>query len=195
MRKRFSIKKEDLITRIEDYLQNVWTVGNLFIKKYGIDPPVINSDQMPLHHNENASQKTLEFKGLDTYVKENYMLSRERATVFTQSSSDSSVDLKPEFVFKGKGTRTKSNPPSGIKFQWSESGSCQTDQLKQTIMNLPNRFNPFRCKDFAIYLLDNCAVHLMPEVWKLLLERGYVLIIIGGGVTGYVQENDMSIAH
>ena len=89
--KRFSIKKEDLVTRIEDYLQNVWTVQNFFIKKYGIDPPVINGDQMPLHRNEDASQKTLAFQGLVTYVKENYMLSRERATVFKQTSN-SSID-------------------------------------------------------------------------------------------------------
>ena len=34
-------------------------VRNIFIKKYGIDPPVINGDQMPLHRNENASQKKL----------------------------------------------------------------------------------------------------------------------------------------
>ena len=94
------------------------------------------------------------------------MLSRERATVFTQTSSDSSIDLKPEFVSKGKGTRTKLNPPSGIKFQWYESGSYRIDQLKQTIMNIPNRFNPF--KDFAIYVLDNYAVHLMAEVRTLL---------------------------
>ena len=60
-------------------------------------------------------------------------------------------------------------------------------------MNLPNRFNPFRCKDFAIYLLDGCTVHLMPEVWKLLLEHGYVLIIIGGDVTGCIQENDTHV--
>ena len=71
----------------------------------------------------HSSQKTLAFKGLDTYVKENYMLSRERVTVFIQTSSDSSIDLKPEFVFKEKGMRTKLNPPSGIKFQWSECGS------------------------------------------------------------------------
>ena len=69
--------KEDLVTRIEDYLQNVTAVRNFFIKKYGIDPPVINGDQMLLHRNKNASQKTLAFKRLDTYVKENYMLSRE----------------------------------------------------------------------------------------------------------------------
>ena len=98
--KRFSIKKEDLVTRIEDYLQNVWTVRNFFIKKYSIDPPVINGDQMPLHRNENASQKTLAFKGLDTYVKENYMLSRERATVFTQTSSNSSIKTRVYFLKK-----------------------------------------------------------------------------------------------
>ena len=105
----------------------------------------------------------------------------ERATVFTQTSSDSSIDLKPDFVFKGKGTRTKLNPPSGIKLQWSESGSYRIDQLKQAIMNLPNRFNPFTCKDFAIYVLHDYAVHLMPEVRKLHWKRCYVL---GGGITG-----------
>ena len=39
------------------------------------NPPVINVDQMPLQLDESASQQTLEFKGLDTYVKENYMFS------------------------------------------------------------------------------------------------------------------------
>ena len=70
--KRFSIKKEDLVTRIEDYLQNVSTVRKFFIKKYGIDRPVINRDQMPLHRNENASQKTLASKGLDTCQRKLY---------------------------------------------------------------------------------------------------------------------------
>ena len=75
--KRFTIKEEDLVTRTEDHLQNVWIVQNLFIKKYGINPPVVKGYQVPLHRNGNASQKTLAFKGLDTFVKENYMLSPE----------------------------------------------------------------------------------------------------------------------
>ena len=33
------------------------------------------------------------------------------------------------------------------------------------------------------------AVHLMPEVRKALRKRGYVLIIIGGGITGDCQIN------
>ena len=74
--KRFSIKKEDLVTRFEDDLQNVWVVWNFFLKKYGIDSPVINGDEMPLHWNENAFQKILALKALDMYVKENYMFLR-----------------------------------------------------------------------------------------------------------------------
>ena len=60
-------------------------------------------------------------------------------------------------------------------------------------MNLPNRFNLFTCKDFAIYVFDDNVVHLMPERRKLLWEPGYVLIIIGAGITGYIQENDTHV--
>ena len=69
---------------------------------YGVDPTIINGDQMPLHRNESAGQKTLSLKSEEIFVKENYMLSRERATCFTQLCSDPKVDLKLEFVFKGK---------------------------------------------------------------------------------------------
>ena len=62
LRKRFknyAIKKEDKITRIKDYLKNIWTVRNYFIDKYEVNQPVINGNQMPLHRNESTSQKTL----------------------------------------------------------------------------------------------------------------------------------------
>ena len=67
----------------------------------------------------------------------------------------------------------------------------------KTISNLPNRRKDifFPEKDFAIYVLDNYAVHLMPEVRKALLEKGYVLIIMGGGITGYIQLNDTDLHH
>ena len=81
--KRYSIKKEDLVERLQDYLKNVWSIRRYFIEKYGIDPPIISGDQMPLHRNESSSQKTLNFKGEETFVKENHMLFRERVTVFT----------------------------------------------------------------------------------------------------------------
>ena len=140
-------------------------------------------------------KKTLTFKGEDTFVKENYMLSRERATVFTQVSSQKNINLNPEFVVKGVGTQTKVSVPDSVKYQWSASGSCRIDQMPKTISNLPNRYNPFTPKDFAIYVLDDYAVHLMPEVRKALYQRGYVLVLMGGGATGFIQTNETDLHH
>ena len=65
--------------------------------------------------------------------------------------------------------------------------------MLKTIGNLPNRFNPFTQKNFAIYVLDDYAVHLMPEVRKALYNRGYILIVMGGGITGFIQANDTDL--
>ena len=87
----------------------------------------------------------------------------------------------------------KLNPPLGIKFQWSDSGSYQIDKLKQTVMNIPNGYNPFSCTDFAIYVPEDSAVHFMPRVGKLFWERAYVPIIIGDGITDYIQQNNTRV--
>ena len=193
--KGFQIKQADREGRVADYLKNIWTVRKFFLDNYGVDPPIINGDQVPLHKNESASQKTRNFTGMDTYVKENYNLSRERITVFTQLCSDPGVILKPEFVFKGKGTRTVLHPPKGIKFNWAPKGSYRLEQMLRTISNLPNRFNIFTPKNYAIYVLDDYSVHLMPEIKEALLKRGYVPVIIGGAVTGDIQINDTDLHH
>ena len=63
------------------------------------------------------------------------------------------------------------------------------------IKQLPNRFNMFTEKWYAIYVLDDYSVHLMPEVRQALLKKGYVLVVIGGGITGDIQINDTSCHH
>ena len=100
---------------MKDYFKNVCTVRNFLLKTYGVDPTVINGDQMPLHRNESTTQITMTLKNLDTYVKENYRLSSERATIFTQVSSDPTSNFILELLFNGKGTRTKLNPLEGMK--------------------------------------------------------------------------------
>ena len=82
-------------------MKNVWTVRKFFIDNFSVDPPVINDNQMVLHRNEGAFQKTLNIQGYNTYVNGSYSLSRERVT-FTLTSSDTSIKVPPEFVFKGK---------------------------------------------------------------------------------------------
>ena len=84
---------------------------------------------MPLHPKEPTTQKTMTFKNIATYVKENDSLSGERAPVFTQVSSDPTANLILEFLFKGKGTRTKLNLPEGMKVQWSDSGSYRYEEM------------------------------------------------------------------
>ena len=191
--KRYQIKQEDRKERVFEYIKNVWTVRKFFIDNFSVDPPIINGDQMPLHRNESASQKTLNIKGCEAFVKENYSLSRERITAFTQVSSDPNIVVKPEFVFKGKGTRTCLKPPDGIKYHWAPKGSYRLEQMLATIANLPNRHHIFTMNKYCIYVLDDYSVHIMPEVKAALLKKGYVYIGIGGGITGDIQINDTDI--
>ena len=61
--KRFKIKQADREERIFEYLKNIWTVRKFFIDNFGVDPPIINGDQMPVHRNQSESQRTLNSSG------------------------------------------------------------------------------------------------------------------------------------
>ena len=58
------------------------------------------------------------------------------------------------------------------------------------IDKLLNRFNMFTEQSFAIDVLDDYSVHLMPEVQEALFKKGYVLVIIGVGIIRDIQIND-----
>uniref|UniRef100_A0A0L8FW60 Uncharacterized protein n=1 Tax=Octopus bimaculoides TaxID=37653 RepID=A0A0L8FW60_OCTBM len=151
-----SIPKEQCIECIPDYLKNILSVHCYFLDKFGVDPPTINGDQMPLHQNKSRRQASL-FRNQDTFVLEMYH------------------SIHPEFVFKGTGKRPPLlNALPRMRYQWSPKG-----QLLCTIENLPNRVNMFSHANFAIYMLNDYMVHLMPEVRNALWKRGYVLVIIG----------------
>ena len=94
-----------------------------------------------------ARPKKSTFTGMGTYLKENFNLSCERVTVFTQLCSDPSMSRKPEFVFKGKRTRTELHPPDGIKFKWALKGSYRLKQILCTVSNLLNTY--FHSQEFC----------------------------------------------
>ena len=169
--KRFAIKYEDRVIRIEDYLQNIWSVRKYFLDTYGIDPTIINGDQMPLRRNKSTSQKSLSLKSEATFLKENYMLSRERVTCFIQLCSDPKFDLKPDFIFKGKGTRTHLAPSQGINCQYGSEGSYRIKQILGMMKQLPNRYNMFTEKGYDLCVLDDSSVDLMPEVRQAPLHK------------------------
>ena len=187
------MSKEDRKERITDFIKNVWTVRHWFITKYGVDPAMYSSDQMPLHRNESSGQATLNFKGQSqsTYVKENHMLSLERAAVMTTASSQAaSSPPSLEFIFKGKGIRVNINPPQGVNVQWAEKGSYRLEHLLKFVSTLKSQPVLFRQAQYKIYTLDDYSVHLCPEVKAALYKNGYFLIVMGGGITGDLQVND-----
>ena len=111
-------------------------------------------------------------------------------TVFTQVSSNPSTKYIPIFCFKGTGSPAvlkKMNIPPGVHVFWSEKGSYRLDTTLATIALLPNNTHIYTMKNWKIYMIDDYAVHLMPEVTIALLKLGWFPLIIGGGVTGDIQ--------
>ena len=68
-------------------------------------------------------------------------------------------------MLKGKEIRSKVAVADGVNYK-----SLLVGQMFNTISNLPHRFNPFTPKAFPIYVLDDYAVHLIPEIKKELLN-------------------------
>ena len=194
--KRFSISHDERKLRIVEFIKNVLRVRHFFLSHFKKEPVIINGDQMPLHRNESSTEKTMTLKNQPVYVKENHMLSRERVTVYTQLSTDSEEKKPtPEILFKGKGKRIKVNPPKGMNVQFAVKGSYRLENMLEMVKQLKNRHNLFSQKDYALYILDDYSVHLLPELRASLLKKGYVLVVIGGGITGDVQVNDTHLHH
>ena len=196
--KRFSLAQEERVIRLVEIIKNVWRARYYMTSHVKKEPVIMNGDQMPLHRNESSTQKTMTLTGEQTYVKENYMLSRERITVYTQVSSDAADPMPlPEFVFKGKGTylQSKLNIPDNVHVQWAAKGSYRLETMLGTISHLKNRSNPFTDSNNAIYILDDYSVHVTREVRQALRAIGYIPICIGGGITGDIQINDTHVHH
>ena len=125
-----------------------------------------------------------------------YTVTGKNNRLYTSVSSDKSNPLPLlEFVFKGKSTRIKLIHPKGVKSHWAPKGSYRLNTMLDKIANLPNRHNLFAENNYALYILDDYSVHVTGKVRKALLAKGYILIVIVGGITGDVQCNDTHVHH
>jgi hypothetical protein len=91
--------------------------------------------------------------------------------------------------------RIKLTPPPAVHTQFAPKGSYRLEMMLGTIDHLTNRHNPFSCRNYALYILDDYSVHITEEVRKAFLARGYILVCIGGGITGDIQVNDTHFHH
>ena len=138
--KCFSISQEKRKRRMISFLKNMWTVRYFFEKNYGVKPAILSADQMPQHGNESSSGKTMKFVGHDqsTFVKENYMLSRDRATTMTNVSSSNKLSAPPcEYLLTGKSIPVKLSPLPKTKVQLAEKGSYRLQNPLQYVENIP----------------------------------------------------------
>ena len=109
------------------------------------------------------------------------MLSRKRVTCFTQLCSHPKVDLKSEFVFKGKGTRTHVTPPQGVNHQWPPKGWYRIEQMVG--MFVENGFAMYMLHDYSIYLMSealfkNCTFLLLLVAVPLVIYRPMTQAVI-----------------
>ena len=89
---------------------------------YGIDPLSLTGIKCLYTEMKAQVKKKMSLRSEATFVKENHILSIERVTCLIQVCSNPKVDLKPEFVFKSKGTRTHLTLLQGVNCQWPPKG-------------------------------------------------------------------------
>ena len=134
------------------------------------------SNQMPPQKNENSGQATatVNFKrqSQSTFLKGNYMLSMDQATVMTTALSQNSYPPRSlEFVFKSKGIQEKLNPPKGVTVQWAENGFYKLEQFFKFVSTLNSQPVLFSHYPYTIFTLDNYSVYLCPELKAALYKK------------------------
>ena len=130
-------------------------------------------------------------------VKQNYHLTREQITCLTILSSKDGA-ISPHYVFKGKDThlQEKLKWPPDVVTLWSAKGTYRVDTIRHLHNLVQHVALPGRTfKEWQLMLLDVYSVHVMSEVRQELPKRGYVLVVLGGGITGDVQINDTPLHH
>ena len=194
--KRMDVRKQRMI----DFIKNVLRVRVWFKRVVGVDIPIVNMDQMPLHRNETSGQKTLTICDQDTVGKQNYHSTLEQITCLTILSSKDRA-IWPHYVFKGRAThlQKKLKRPPGVVTLWSAKGSHRVETMVETILHLPNltrhdALPGWTFKEWQLMLLDY-SIHVTSEVRQELLKHGYVLVVLGGGIMGDVQINDTHLHH
>ena len=83
--------------------------------------------------------------------------------------------------------RREINAPEWLQVQFQERGSYRTEDVVEFLeWALPDATTP---QEAMIVLLDWFAPHISEEVAGLIRRKGHVLLLHGGGVTGFEQVN------
>ena len=91
-------------------------------------------------------------------------------------------------MFNGKGTRTHLTPPKGVHYQWARKGSYRIEQNLGVMISY--QIDLLCSQNSHLQYMYWMVVQLMLEGRQASFKKGYILVIIGGGITGDIQIND-----
>ena len=200
-----------LAIRLEAFWITVARVRALCLECNGHDPDFENFDQTPYHFNESGSQdgSTLGVCGELCPLVEGHAATRMRwsANLGTFSDAERITDGKEtpyaEFMFKfvdktGKmELRLRNHIHNRGYGKWvsvacSSSGSYGEDEILAFLETHLPHHNP-QLRGWRIMLCDDFAAHKTDNCRRLCWSRGYVLLIIPGGATPFVQTCDVAL--
>ena len=203
--RKYKVPKDVLLERMRLWWVSVFRIRTLCVSCFGYDPEMENWDQSPLHNNESGSQNvgTIAFKGQsEVPLIEGHADTRQRwtANLVTWSSKERILKEGPpyaEYCFKAEGDqlvlklrehlRSRGYGP-WVTVVTSPKGSYrEADVLNFLDHHLPKFENG---RQWRIIMADDYSAHKSENVWRLCWQRGYVLILHGGGSTPVAQTPD-----
>ena len=200
---KFKIAWDTLCKRCAATWQNLQRVQRLAMRVLGRELPVEGIDEKPIHFNEAGSknQGTLSHHGYDAELKQNHAHTRERSTVMTSTTSDTTKAACPwnlplEIMKKagsGKTLKDLQLPDDmSVSVTWSPKGSYRHGDILRYISRWCEEWTEARAaaNDYRIMLLDSARSHIGSDIVDALWARGYICLYHYGGVTGVIQVND-----
>ena len=207
--RKYKVPKELLASRFQTMILNVARVRAAAEALLGYDPHILNWDQSPFHHNESgtACSKTLAVKGCIVPLIEGHDDSKARWTANLCVSSDTQ-DLREngpppaEFMFKG-GDNVKATLEahvltkgygSWVSTATSEKGSYRlADVVAFLQTHLREQSSSSPQWRWRILMADDHSPHKADAVRRLAWQRGWVMIVHGGGTTPVAQPVDTDL--
>ena len=216
--RKFKVSKPILEERLTIWWLNLARVRALCEAVFGYDPEMENWDQSPFHHNEIGSQnaRTLAICGsIEVPLVEGHADTRMRWTAnLTTFSNKERIERGDfpyaQFMFRAEGERLQERLREHVRSRgylaWasastSEKGSYREEdvlefldrhlpampQLRKELAAMP------QSRGWRIAMADDLASHKNDNVRRLCWQRGYVLIVHGGGATRVAQTPDTDL--
>ena len=194
--KHLKVSWAKLKKRVRVYLKNVFALRFLWIKCHGPDKPMrwVSWDQKPAWFNNTALDSTYSVVGYEPLVREIEAHAKQRMTICT--CVDSGNPLPPVGVlFKAEPNGRvwrELHEDTGIPAWMHVQTQCKGSYRASDMVDLLEKTLPPRGQDYEsqVICLDWFAAHRDPAVAACIESRGHVLLLHGGGTTGYEQIND-----